>query len=110
LSCVGARLAGSLLVSLQLAWLRRRRTPVDNAAREFASFTRRLTRLDVAPRAPSEGPVAYAARVQSRLPHAEADIRAIVAAYLRARYERDADCSALAELRARVASFRPARS
>jgi protein-glutamine gamma-glutamyltransferase len=110
LSCVGAMLAGSLLVSLQLAWLRRRRTPVDNAAREFASFTRRLARLDVAPRAPSEGPVAYATRVQARLPHAEADIRAIVAAYLRARYERDADCSALAELRARVASFRPART
>jgi transglutaminase-like putative cysteine protease len=110
LLCVGAMLAGSLLVTLQLAWRRRRRTPVDEAAREFAAFTRRLARFDVVPRAPSEGPAAYGVRAERRLPHAAADIRAIVAAYLRARYERDADLSALSELRARVASFRPARA
>jgi transglutaminase-like putative cysteine protease len=110
LLCVGATLAGSLLVTLQLAWRRRRRTPVDEAAREFAAFTRRLARVDVAPRAPSEGPAAYGVRAERRLPHAAGEIRAIVAAYLRARYERDADLSALTELRARVASFRPARA
>ncbi len=110
LLCVGAMLAGSLLVTLQLAWRRRRRTPVDEAARQLTAFTRRLARLDVAPRALTEGPAAYAARAQSRLPHAAADIGAIVSAYLRARYERDSDRSALAELRARVASFRAARA
>jgi transglutaminase-like putative cysteine protease len=109
LLCVGATLVGSLLVTLQLAWRRRRRTPVDEAAREFAAFTRRLTRVDVPARAPSEGPAAYGVRAAKRLPHAAGEIRAIVAAYLRARYERDADLSALSELRARVASFRPAR-
>jgi transglutaminase-like putative cysteine protease len=108
LLCVGATLAGSLLVSLQLAWRRRHRTTVDAAAREFATFTKRLAKLQVAPRAPSEGPIAYGARAQSRAPQAAAEIRAIVAAYLRARYECDADSSALTELRARVASFRPA--
>jgi transglutaminase-like putative cysteine protease len=110
LLCVGATLAGSVLVSLQLAWRRRRRTAIDEAAREFATFTKRLARLEVGTRAPSEGPVAYGARAQSRLPHAATEIAAIVSAYLRARYERDADRSALAELRARVASFRPARA
>jgi transglutaminase-like putative cysteine protease len=110
LLCVGATLAGSLLVSLQLAWRRRRRTSIDEPAREFATFAKRLAKLKVAPRARNEGPVAYAARAQSRVPQAAAEIRAIVAAYLRARYERDADSSALAELRERVASFRPARA
>jgi len=110
LLCVGATLAGSLLVTLQLAWRRRRRTPVDEAARELAAFTRRLAHLDVAPRAPTEGPAAYAARAESRLPHAAGEIRAIIAAYLRARYERDADLAALAELRTRVSAFRAARA
>jgi len=110
LLCVGATLAGSMLLMLQLAWRRRRKRPVDEAAREFAAFARRLARADVAPRAPTEGPAVYGVRAEHRLPHAAADIRAIVAAYLRARYERDADRSALAELRARVAAFRPARA
>ena len=65
LLCVGATLAGSLVLTLQLAWRRRRRTPVDGAAREFTTFTRRLARVDVAPRAPSEGPAAYGARARS---------------------------------------------
>jgi protein-glutamine gamma-glutamyltransferase len=108
LLCVGATLAGSLLVTLQLAWRRRRRTPVDEAAREFATFIRRLARANVAPRAPTEGPAAYGVRAERRLPHAAGEIRAIVAAYLRARYESDA--AALGELQARVAAFRPARA
>ena len=109
LLCVGATLLGSVLVTLQLAWRRRRRRPVDEAAREFAKFVRRLARFRVAPRAPSEGPVAYGSRAKARLPHAAADIGAIVAAYLRARYEQDSEHAALAELRERVAWFRPAR-
>ena len=87
LLCVGATLAGSLVLTLQLAWRRRRRTPVDEAARELAVFARRLARRDIAPRAPTEGPAAYGARAESRLPHAAVEIRAIIAAYLRARYE-----------------------
>jgi transglutaminase-like putative cysteine protease len=106
LLCVGAMLAGSLLLTVQLALRRRRRTPPDEAARELAAFARRLARLDVTPRAPTEGPAAYGARAESRLPDAAVEIRAIIAAYLRARYESDADLSALAELRTRVAAFR----
>jgi hypothetical protein len=43
------------------------------------------------------------------LPQSAADIAQVVAAYLRARYEPDADRSALADLESRVARFRPAR-
>jgi hypothetical protein len=76
----------------------------------FATFARQLARFDVAPRAPSEPPAAYAARAAKTLPPAAADIGAIVAAYLRARYEPDPDRAALAELRQRVSAFRPQRA
>jgi hypothetical protein len=66
--------------------------------------------VHVAPRAPTEGPAAYGMRAERRLPHAATEIRAIVAAYLRARYETDADRSALGELHERVAVFRPSRA
>ena len=99
LLCVGAMLAGSLVLTLQLAWRRRRRTPVDEAARELAVFTRRLARRDIAPRAPSEGPAAYGARAESRLPHAAVEIRRSSRPTFRAAFPKDdADISALAEL------------
>jgi hypothetical protein len=44
------------------------------------------------------------------LPDEAAEIGAILGAYLRARYEPDMERVALAELRARVASFRPAKA
>ena len=44
------------------------------------------------------------------LPRSAEDIDAIVALYLRARYEPDADRATLAQLRARVAAFTPART
>jgi hypothetical protein len=69
-----------------------------------------LTQLAVAPRAPSEPPAAYAARAAAALPPAAADISAIAAAYLRARYEPDPELAALTELRQRVLAFRPARA
>ncbi|MEO8464260.1 MAG: DUF3488 and transglutaminase-like domain-containing protein [Gammaproteobacteria bacterium] len=101
-----------VLVGLRLyaGWRDRRRRPIDPAARAFATFTRALVRLNVAPRAPGESPVAYAARAAKASPPAAADIGAIVAAYLRARYEPDPELTALAELRQRVNVFRPQRA
>jgi hypothetical protein len=109
LMSVGVTLVASFALSIFLTIRQRRRTPVDSAARAFAVFSRKLGRLRIAPLAAGEGPVSYGDRAQRTLPHAGADIAAIVAAYLRARYEPDADRAALAELRARVAGFRPAR-
>jgi protein-glutamine gamma-glutamyltransferase len=110
LMSVGVTLVASLALSILLALRRRRRAPVDAAARTFAAFSRRLSRLTVPPLKPGEGPITYGERAQHTLPHAAVDIAAIVAAYLRARYEPDSDHSALAELQARVSGFRPART
>jgi Domain of unknown function (DUF4129) len=64
----------------------------------------------VPPRAPGEGPQAYAARAAALLPQAAADIAAIATLYLRARYEPDPEHATLAQLRARIATFRPLRA
>jgi transglutaminase-like putative cysteine protease len=109
LLAVAVTVGASIVLSLSLA-RRARRAPPDAAARYFAAFRRRLSRHDVPPGAASEGPATYAARAVERLPHAAADIRAILEAYLRARYEPDADGAALAELRQRVTRFHLARA
>ncbi|HEX5047253.1 MAG TPA: DUF3488 and transglutaminase-like domain-containing protein [Gammaproteobacteria bacterium] len=107
---VAVTIAASIALSLYLAWRYRRKPGIDAAARQFAAFARRLARQRVLPPSPSEGPIAYAARARRLLPRAAAEIDAIVALYLRARYEPDADRSILAQLRARVAAFSPARA
>ena len=65
---------------------------VDAAALCFAAFVRRLQRLDVPARAPSEGPRAYAERAADALPHAAARDsrrrRALSSRALRARRRR----------------------
>jgi len=110
---LGLAIAGSvgvlLVMSFYLAWRQRRRPPADPAARCFAAFSAALARARVPPRAPPEGPLAYATRAAQLLPQAASDIAAIAALYLRARYEPDPERAALAELRARVAAFRPLR-
>jgi transglutaminase-like putative cysteine protease len=109
LLAVGAIVASSVALSLYLSLRRRRRTATDPAARYFAEFARRLARVDVPPPAPVEGPSAYAARAARRLPAAATEIGAIAAAYVRARYEPDVNRAALADLKQRLARFRPAR-
>jgi transglutaminase-like putative cysteine protease len=102
----------TLLIGLSayLSWRHRQRNGIDAAALCFAKFVRRLARFDVAARAPSEGPRAYADRAAAALPHSAAGIHAVADLYLRARYEPDADGSALAALLAAVAAFRVART
>ena len=102
---VSATVVALLALSLYLAWRYRRRRR-DPAARCFERFCRTLSRLAVAPRAPHEGPEAYARRAQQTLPGAAEAIAAVVTAYLQARYEPDADGEALTSLRRRVAAFR----
>ena len=98
------------VLSFYLSWRHRRRAPLDAAARCFAQFGRKLERLDVAERAPTEGPRAYAARAALALPALAAPIHAIAELYIRARYEPDANGAALAELASSVAAFRGARA
>jgi hypothetical protein len=107
---VAASIGLLLALSLYLAWRQRRHVPVDAAARCFATFVARLSKLRVPPRSPTESPEAYAERAARSLPHAAAEIAAVAASYLRARYEPDPERTALAELRSRVAAFRPQRA
>jgi transglutaminase-like putative cysteine protease len=97
-------------LSAYLARRHRQRTAFDPAALCFASFVRRLKRLEVPARAPNEGPRAYAERAAGTLPHAASRIRGVVDLYLRARYEPDLDGTALAALAAEVAAFRAVRT
>src|SRR6185295_17144467 len=99
-----------LALRLYVGWRERLRRPVDPAARLFGTFVRRLSKLHVDARTPSEPPTVYAARAAKVLPPAAADIAAIVASYLRARYEPDPELAALEELRQRVSAFRPVRA
>jgi transglutaminase-like putative cysteine protease len=96
-------------VSLYLSWRQRRHRRVDTAALCFAAFVRQLSRLHVPARTPAEGPGDYANRAAKTLPHAAGDIRAVADLYLRARYEPDANGTALAALMKAVATFRGAR-
>lgn len=107
---VAVTIGASIALSLYLAWRYRRKPGIDAAARQFAAFARRLARVRVLPPSPGEAPIAYAARARRLLPRSAEDIDAIVALYLRARYEPDADRATLAQLRARVAAFTPARA
>jgi transglutaminase-like putative cysteine protease len=94
--------------SLYSAWRQQRRGAVDEAALRFAAFVRKLTRLNVPPRTPAEGPRAYAERAATVLPHAAAAIHVVADLYVRARYEPDSEHAALRDLTAAVAAFRAA--
>src|SRR5688572_27070026 len=69
----------TLLVGLSayLSWRQRQRVGADAAARCFATFVRLLARFDVAARAPTEGPRAYAERAAAAMPHAAPRIHAV---------------------------------
>jgi hypothetical protein len=107
---IAATVALLLGLSSYLSWQQRRRAPIDAAARCFAAFVRKLRRLQVPARAPSEGPHAYAERASHALPSLAERIRGVVELYVRARYEPDADGTALARLQDEVAAFRGVRA
>jgi transglutaminase-like putative cysteine protease len=83
----------------------RRESQRDPAARCFARFGRRLGRLRVEPMRTGETPIQYAERAARTVPAAAERIRAVVGAYLAARYEPDRDGAALAHLDALVRDF-----
>jgi hypothetical protein len=96
-------------LSAYLRWRQHRRAPIDRAARCFAEFVSELRRRAVPPRTPTEGPFVYAERAARALPQQEARIRAVATLYLTARYEPDADGTALLQLEQEVAALRAAR-
>jgi hypothetical protein len=93
-------------LTLYLGWTSHRHRRGDRAARCFARFTRVLEAARVRPQLLGEGPHSYALHAAAALPRAAGEITAIVGKYLAARYEPDADGSALADLERRVSQFR----
>lgn len=99
-----ATVCGVMLLGLA-GWLLWRRPRLDPVERPWRRLSRRLARRGLARRA-WEGPLDYARRVGAALPGRAADIAAIARLYASLRYGR-APAGALAELRRRVAGFRP---
>jgi transglutaminase-like putative cysteine protease len=87
------------------AWTLRQRLRLDPAAALWARLSRRLARRGLG-RQPWEGPRDYAERIALALPGSATEIRAIADTYSQLRYG-SASPTRLAELRRRVASFRP---
>ncbi len=106
-------LGGALLIlllgalSLHLAWTYRSGRRHDAAARYFAKFCRKLSRANVAPRRPAEGPVDFGRRAAETVPNASIEIAEITDAYVRARYEPDHGRSQLERLKHLVRGFKP---
>ncbi|HEX6992602.1 MAG TPA: DUF3488 and transglutaminase-like domain-containing protein [Gammaproteobacteria bacterium] len=108
-AALGAVAAIIALLGAYHGFAQRGRRRSDPAARAFAAFCRRLARRGIAPPRVGETPSAFAARAARERPDIGAAIRQIAAAYVRARYEPDADGRALARLERLVKAFRPPR-
>lgn len=103
-----AVLCGVALLALT-AWTLRHRQRRDPALALWDKLSRRLGRQGLA-RRPDEGPLDFAQRVATALPHAGADIHAIANLYAGLRYGAGTPAmfdAGMDELRRRMASFRP---
>lgn len=83
-----------------------RRPPLDPAAALYRRFCRRCAAIGL-PRAPAEGPLAFAQRVAQRRPDLASPVAAITQRYIDARYGEAT--AALVSLRGLVRAFRPRR-
>ena len=98
-------LCGGVMLGLT-AWLLRKRLRVDPALAAWRRFTARLARRGIVWRT-WEGPLAFAERAARQLPvHAER-IGEIAALYARLRYGPAPQADDLAQLKTRIAAFKP---
>jgi len=108
-AAIGAVAAIIALLAAYHGFAQRGRERKDPALRAFAAFCRRLARCGIAPPRIGETPTAFATRAERERPDLGAAIQQIAAAYVRARYEPDADGRALERLERLVRLFRPPR-
>jgi transglutaminase-like putative cysteine protease len=101
-------LAGSLLLlaTLGSVLLIRRRCRLDPALRLYLRYCRKLARRGIV-RAPSEGPAAFAARVQHQRPELREAVALINCLYIAIRYGSLYSADQINQLRRAVAAFRP---
>lgn len=102
-----ATLCGIALLVLT-AWTLRHRKRPDPTVADWERLSRRLGRRGLA-RRPAEGPRAWAERVAGALPEAGAEMRSLATLFGELRYGKSGENTPqrVAELRRRVASFRP---
>lgn len=100
-------LVPELLGGIWCDWIafRRRRPSLAAEERQWRRLARRLARYGLA-RRPWEGPLDYARRVGAARPDCAAEVQAIASLYAGLRYGA-APAADFAELRRRVAAFRP---
>ena len=96
---------GGVTLILLLLALRRLQARADPVKRAYLAFCAKLAAVGL-PRAPSEGPVAYADRLARTRPHLEAAVSRVTALYVRLRYGPHADPRASRELEQLVRDFR----
>ncbi|OHC69423.1 MAG: hypothetical protein A3H93_10490 [Rhodocyclales bacterium RIFCSPLOWO2_02_FULL_63_24] len=98
-------LCGGVMLGLT-GWILRNRLRVDPALAAWRRFTARLARHGAAWRA-WEGPLAFAERAARLTPTHAKSIHEIAALYARLRYEAAPQANDLAQLKAKVAAFKP---
>ena len=96
---------GAVTVLLFLLSLRRSQTRTDAVKRAYLLFCEKLARAGL-PRAPTEGPAAYADRLSRTRPQLETAVSAITALYIRLRYGRHAEPGLSRDLEQLVRAFR----
>ncbi|BBO75049.1 hypothetical protein DSCW_24660 [Desulfosarcina widdelii] len=89
---------------------RRTRKPSseDKALKIYSRFLKKTARVGL-PKAPHQGPLAYAAWVSGKAPDLKQDVEKIAGLYIDLRYGREAEDSSLQQFRRRVRRFRPGR-
>lgn len=107
---LGLMLLGALALTLGLlaALTLRQRTPADPIQAAWLKLGRKLARVGL-PRAPQEGPLAYAERVGRARPDLAAPVRVLAHRYAALRYGRAASPQAGKDFRRAVAAFNPRR-
>lgn len=100
---------GALLL-LIAAWLLWRRPRDKNPlSRVYAQFERRMRMIDL-PRAPAEGPQAYADRVSMERPDLADEVQSFMQLYIRQKYSQHPSPQILKAMKRHLAQFRPKKT
>jgi len=92
----------------RLAHRSRKPSSQDKALKIYSRFLKKMARAGL-PKAPHQGPLAYAGRVSRKAPELKQDVEQISGLYVDLRYGREVGDSSLQQFRRRVRRFRPGR-
>lgn len=100
--------AAGVVLGLLLAAMTRTPGPRDPLESIYATFCKRLSRIDL-PRRPSEGPLDFSRRVVAARPDLRGPVESFMACYLPQRYGSNEGMQERRELERRLRRFRPRR-